>query len=192
LKLRVAHFIPKTSALGPGDRFVLYLQGCPFKCRGCCSPEWRDTRKGKLYAVSELISLMEKYQPLDGLTISGGEPLLQVSSLKTLIDEVRKNFPNWTIIVFTGYSVEELTEEQKSLLELTDLAVCGPFILETFSCFGLRGSENQKFLYFSERLLPYRKEIEEGVRKVEIIKSENNLLFVGIPILPNLYDLEVL
>jgi len=187
MELRIAYYCVETGVLGPGRRFILYLQGCPFRCPGCCSPEWRDPRGGILLKISEIISLMKNEEPLNGLTVSGGEPLYQAVPLKALLSRVRKEFLSWDIIVFTGYRYENLDENLKSVLELADLAVCGPFVVEEFTSYGLRGSKNQEFVYITNRLLEHRKEIEKGGRKNKTQLVEDGLLFVGIPILPDLY-----
>jgi anaerobic ribonucleoside-triphosphate reductase activating protein len=52
--LNVAEICPATHTLGPGQRFVVWVQGCCFKCRGCVSPDWIPQTKATLIEPSEL------------------------------------------------------------------------------------------------------------------------------------------
>jgi len=189
MELRVAEYCVEAEVLGPGRRFILYLQGCPFRCPGCCSPEWQETDGGRAFKVEELIALMEKAGSLDGLTVSGGEPLYQAEPLKELLLAVRERFPDWGIILFTGYDYGTVNGDGKlkSVLNLVDLAVCGPFVAEEFVSFGLRGSKNQKFVYVTDRFLENRELIERGNRKVKVKVLKGEVLFTGIPVIPDLY-----
>ncbi|TDC47159.1 radical SAM protein [Micromonospora sp. KC207] len=67
---------------GPGTRFVVLLAGCPLRCRFCHSPDTWYRRSGRHRTVDELMARAERYRRLipvagGGVTISGGEPLLQ-------------------------------------------------------------------------------------------------------------------
>lgn len=67
---------------GPGVRFVIFTQGCPLRCQYCHNPDTRDPQGGFEISVDELISEIIKYRPYfdasgGGVTVSGGEPLLQ-------------------------------------------------------------------------------------------------------------------
>lgn len=76
---------------GPGVRFVIFLQGCHMRCRYCHNPETWETGVGSQYTADELLDRAERYRPYwgkdGGITVSGGEPLLQ---LPFLIDLFRK------------------------------------------------------------------------------------------------------
>ena len=71
---------------GPGIRFVLFLKGCPLRCLFCHTPDtWADT-KAKTLSAEEIFSEIKKYIPFfnasgGGVTVSGGEPLLQADFL---------------------------------------------------------------------------------------------------------------
>jgi pyruvate formate lyase activating enzyme len=65
---------------GPGLRFVVFLQGCPLRCQYCHNPDCRDPTKGRLLSVSEVMAEIVHHLPFlkaGGVTLSGGEPLLQ-------------------------------------------------------------------------------------------------------------------
>ena len=66
---------------GPGLRYVVFLQGCPYHCPYCHNPDTQPLCGGDIYSVSELADRIERYKPYfgeqGGVTVSGGEPLLQ-------------------------------------------------------------------------------------------------------------------
>ena len=66
---------------GPGVRFVLFLQGCPLRCACCHNPDTWDLEGGTLYTAKEILDKVLRYKEYfgktGGITISGGEPLLQ-------------------------------------------------------------------------------------------------------------------
>ncbi|MDO6760092.1 pyruvate formate-lyase-activating protein [Tamlana sp. 2_MG-2023] len=70
---------------GPGIRFVVFLQGCKLKCLYCHNPDTIETSGGKPYGVEELVQMVLKVKPYfgkkGGVTVSGGEPLLQSKAL---------------------------------------------------------------------------------------------------------------
>ncbi|SHI29472.1 pyruvate formate lyase activating enzyme [Algibacter luteus] len=70
---------------GPGVRMVLFLQGCKLKCLYCHNPDTIDTAGGKEYHIDELVKMAIKLKPYfgkkGGVTVSGGEPLLQSKAL---------------------------------------------------------------------------------------------------------------
>ena len=110
---------------GPGNRTVIFLQGCNLNCSYCHNPETIETYYDEksipesiyLLNVDELIEkIKQNFAYISGITVSGGEPLLQVEFLKELFSKTKKlglsNFidTNGTIPL----------AEQKTLLDLTD------------------------------------------------------------------------
>lgn len=79
---------------GPGIRFVAFLQGCPLQCRYCHNPDSWDPAYGKKMSASALLAEILSYRNFirnGGVTISGGEPLLQHEFVKALLDGCRKH-----------------------------------------------------------------------------------------------------
>ncbi len=78
---------------GPGVRFVVFMQGCPMRCAYCHNPDSWDVKGGKEVTVSEMISTITQYKSFiksGGVTISGGEPLLQHQFVERLLAEIRR------------------------------------------------------------------------------------------------------
>ena len=77
---------------GPGIRYVLFLKGCPFRCLYCHNPDTWDMTKGSLMTVDEVSRDLKKYSRyVDGITISGGEPLLQLDFVTELFKKVKQD-----------------------------------------------------------------------------------------------------
>lgn len=79
---------------GPGIRFVLFMQGCPLKCKYCHNRDTWDMNNGTEYTVSEVIEKVLRSKPYmenskGGITVSGGEPLLQIDFLIALFKELK-------------------------------------------------------------------------------------------------------
>lgn len=79
---------------GPGVRFAVFLQGCRMRCKYCHNPDTWKMDSGKEMTVSEILEQAEKYRPYwkknGGMTVSGGEPLLQIDFLTSLFSEAKK------------------------------------------------------------------------------------------------------
>lgn len=171
-----------TKALGPGLRFVIWTQGCPFTCEGCLTPESRSFDKGKLFAVDDLAERILDRPQIEGITISGGEPFVQAELLADLLDIVLTVRPELTVIIFSGYCLDELKWPQAlRLLSHIDLLIDGPYRQDLNDSKGLRGSNNQQFHFLTPRLGKWKDEMENGKRKVEIHVMDEKIEVVGVP-----------
>lgn len=80
---------------GPGIRFVLFLQGCALKCKYCHNRDTWDKYGGKIMSLDEILNKIERYRSYilrsgGGVTVTGGEPLLQVKFVIELFKELKK------------------------------------------------------------------------------------------------------
>jgi len=149
--MRIAGLVQDSIVDGPGFRFAVFTQGCEQGCEGCHNPRTWDPGGGVAMAVDEIISEMRSNPLTDGLTLSGGEPLLQAAECVELAAAARECGLN--VWVFTGYTFEELRAKAVSdpnvmeLLVLTDVLVDGPFMLaERSLSLRWRGSRNQRII----------------------------------------------
>ena len=127
--LKVHDFIPRSASNGPGLRAVLWTQGCTLGCDGCFNPETHPPNGGFEVSVDEMVSrILPLAKTLEGMTISGGEPLQQARSVTALICRVRRR-TDLSIIVFTGYAWHEIRRNRMidGLLKHVDVMVCGRF-----------------------------------------------------------------
>lgn len=99
---------------GPGVRMVLFLQGCKLKCLYCHNPDTIDTAGGKEYHIEELVDMAVKMKPYfgkkGGVTVSGGEPLLQSKALIPFFKRLKEEDIH-TNIDTNGRLLNHFTEE---------------------------------------------------------------------------------
>ena len=112
---------------GPGIRYVIFLQGCPLRCAYCHNPDTWEMGVGEEKTTDELVEDILKYtRYIDGITVSGGEPLLQIDFLIELFQKVKEH--GLTTCIDTAGSVFDknnikLTEKIDKLLTLCDLVM---------------------------------------------------------------------
>ncbi len=153
--MRIHRVIERTRAEGPGQRFVLWVQGCKSACPGCYARELWSLDGGKEASARELIARMDAVRgEIEGITLLGGEPFLQAGELSLVAAAARER--GLSVMVFTGFLYEELLAEAEpgrlALLENTDLLIDGPYeaAQRDFSR-PWAGSKNQRFLFLTKR-----------------------------------------
>ena len=145
-------------ANGVGITMSLWTQGCPHHCKGCFNVETWDFNKGKEFTKSDLKYIFDNINKNDihrDLSILGGEPLCpqNIEGVINLCKEFKKIYPNKKIYIWTGYTLEEFNDTQKSILKYIDVIVDGKFIEEKRNLsLKLRGSENQRVINVKETL----------------------------------------
>ena len=161
---------------GPGIRFVLFLQGCHLQCKYCHNRDTWDMNGGEYKSLDDIFEKIMKYKnyiyPNGGVTVTGGEPLLQVKFLIELFEKLKAE--NIHTCVDTSGMVA-LTDDIKKLLSLTDLVLLDIKHIDTEKCKNLVGFGNEKELAFArydeQDLLKLRDFISSlnTVDKVEIL-----------------------
>ena len=143
---------------GPGLRFVVFMQGCHMRCQYCQNRDTWDMHAGTLYSVEDLKKKIMKYKnyimPHGGVTISGGEPLLQTPFLISLFEELKKEGIH-TCIDTAGNL--EITPEIAKLIDLTDLFLLDIKCINDKICIPLTGFSNKKELAFARYLSEHGK-----------------------------------
>ena len=117
-----------TRANGPGLRAAVWVQGCALGCPGCQNPESHVFDERGLTDGDGLAShiVRNAHPGVSGVTISGGEPMHQAVSLNDFLCGIRARRPDWSIGMFTGYSLQELTSGLFDLREEMNTAVPHP------------------------------------------------------------------
>ena len=139
---------------GPGIRFVIFMQGCNLKCKYCHNRDTWDICGGAVTSIDELLTKIERYTAYmlpsgGGVTVSGGEPLLQPKFLITLFKELKKrNIP--TAIDTSG--MVDITDDIKEVLNLTDLVLLDIKHINDEKSKELVGFSNKKELEFARFL----------------------------------------
>lgn len=185
--MRIARMISPVHSLGPGERVCLWLQGCSRDCPGCISPELRPITGSETEEslLADILVRTARSGHCEGLTVSGGEPFLQASALLRLLSLVRDGFKD--ILVYTGYTLEELREGAcgpagRGCLERIDVLIDGAYIQEYNrpGCV-LRGSENQRIHYLNPGLAGrYGAYLAQG-RILESFSHGGTVILTGIP-----------
>lgn len=112
---------------GPGVRFIIFFSGCPLRCKYCHNPDTWDMAKDKLYTADELLnealSCKAYWGAKGGITVSGGEPLMQLDFLLELFTKAKEKGVNTCIDTAGGPFTKEgdWFEKFKKLMEVTDI-----------------------------------------------------------------------
>ncbi|MBR0261361.1 MAG: anaerobic ribonucleoside-triphosphate reductase activating protein [Selenomonadaceae bacterium] len=145
MQIRIAGLVPESFVDGDGIRFAIFMQGCRRNCAGCQNPETHALDGGRLVDTNEIISAIKKNPLLDGITLTGGEPFLQVDAANELA-RATKNL-GLNVWCYTGYTFEDLPPETSTLLENIDVLIDGEFILSLRDLdLQFRGSRNQRII----------------------------------------------
>jgi len=151
------------AADGPGLRFVLFTQGCNLRCKYCHNPDsWQKcpvekaADKGfRVVSASEIAREALKYKNYygrrGGITVSGGEPLLQAEFVIELFKIMKENGVN-TAIDTSGLEYSEGDEKFDELLRFTDLVLLDVKHIDSDKCKALTGRGNENFFKFARRL----------------------------------------
>lgn len=143
--LNIHGILPRSRANGPGTRMVVWFQGCSLRCAGCFNPQTHPHTPRLRIRADKLVSMIEDAQDeLEGITISGGEPLEQAEGLRWLLTAVRER-TGLSIILFSGYTLREIKLIPHGRLALmhADVLIAGRFVRTLRLSRGLRGSSNQ-------------------------------------------------
>ncbi len=185
---------------GPGIRYVLFMQGCPMRCLYCHNPDTWDLKAGEEITVREVMDEFKKnraFYEKGGITVSGGEPLLQMEFVTELFRKCKEENIH-TCIDTSGITFKEdkeYIEKLDILLELTDLVMLDIKHIESENHKALTGHDNENILAFAKHLedkkvtLWVRHVVVEGYtdKKEDLIKLGE---FIGK--LKNLKGLDVL
>ena len=174
--MRIAGIERESFVDGEGIRYVIFTQGCTHHCKGCHNPQTWDFNGGKEISIDELLEDFEKNKDLlDGITLSGGDPLYQPYDTACFILEFKERYPDMSIWLYTGYTIERMIEEIEkyhdwdilNILENIDMLVDGPFILDQRDLsLNFRGSSNQRLIdkeTIQRYLKPVKVKLEENI-----------------------------
>lgn len=178
LTARVHGVEPRSRANGPGARFVIWLQGCTLGCPGCFNPGTHDPGGGREVPVAELAAQLAAAQGIEGLSLSGGEPLQQPAVAAALLDAARAR--GLSTLAFSGYSLEEARALPggPEVLARLDVLIDGRYVSGERLATGLRGSANQNIRLLTDR---YRLEDVEATPVAEIrIGPDGELVLTGV------------
>ena len=192
--LRILRKATSVGVLGPYQRAVIWVQGCPFRCPGCITPEGLSFEGGEQVPVADLAAWVLSQKGIEGVTFSGGEPFAQAEALLELVEAVRKK-RELGVMSYTGHTHNAIrlkgTDLQREFLGVIDLLIDGKYVREKHADLLWRGSTNQKLVFLTERYKAEAARIiaENGDKNAGLeihTNGGNDVLVVGVP-----YDKEI-
>ena len=178
--LRLHAFVPVSRANGPGTRSVLWTQGCSLGCPGCFNPETHSSKGGTSVTADALFErILAQGDRIEGVTVSGGEPLQQVRALLPLLQRLRRE-TSLSVLLLTGYEVEEVRHlaAADALLDCLDVLVAGRYDASRKLALGLRGSSNKSAHFLTTRYGPA--DLQAVAPAELIITPEGELISTGV------------
>lgn len=137
---------------GPGIRLVFFLQGCNFKCLYCANPDTIEFKSGRAFSVHDVLQMARNQRPYfgkkGGITVSGGEPLLQARELIPVFKTLKEDGFNTCIDTNGG----ALSSSVKELMEYTDLVLLDIKQMDEVAHERITGVKNQLTLKFAKYL----------------------------------------
>ena len=149
LQIRIAGIVPESFVDGAGIRYAIFMQGCKRHCRGCHNPQTQDLLGGYLMDTADIINEFKQNILASGITLTGGEPLLQIDAATELACAAKKYRLN--VWCYTGFTFEMLPPEADKLLNFVDVLVDGEYReSERDLSLLFRGSKNQRVIDLNE------------------------------------------
>lgn len=180
--LNIGAWQERSMVNGPGERFVLWLQGCRLKCPGCFNPEFQPIVIRELVDPKRLAQCVTMIPGIEGLTYTGGEPMLQAHPLAILSEAVRER--GLSVVCYTGYTLEQLHSKNdpwiERLLTATDVLIDGPYVIEEAANLLWRGSKNQRIHFLSERYREWGDRPDFEATQVEFSVGDKEFVTTGV------------
>ena len=164
---------------GPGVRFVLWTQGCSKGCSECFNPETWSTNIYKELSPTQIFELIKNFE-VDGVTISGGDPLEQEDELLELLMLLSTMRLRKGVILFSGFTRAEISSNfiREQCLKYIDVLIDGRYEKNLKIDFSLRGSSNQEFYFFSDKISSDELSFDQ---EIEISSLEGDIMMTGFP-----------
>ena len=164
---------------GPGLRFVLWTQGCSKGCPECFNPETWSTNIYKELSPTQIFELIKNFE-VDGVTISGGDPLEQEDELLELLMLLSTMRLRKGVILFSGFTRAEISSNfiREQCLKYIDVLIDGRYEKNLKIDFSLRGSSNQEFYFFSNKISSDELSFDQ---EIEISSLEGAIMMTGFP-----------
>lgn len=182
LELNIATWKARSRVNGPGERFVLWLQGCHLHCPGCVNADFQPLEPRTQLSIAAVAERIRSCPGLAGVTYSGGEPMLQAHALALLSESLQA--VGLTVVCYTGYLLEDLQARQvpwiDRLLAATDILIDGPYLQEQATrALRWRGSGNQRIHFLSDTYRPLAESIDSHAADMEFSVNVDGFTTTG-------------
>jgi len=163
------------SVNGPGIRFMLYLSGCPLRCQYCQNPDMWTMHNGRPVTVGRMLDEVAKYANFirtahGGITVSGGEPMLQIRFLEALLRRCKQDLGLHTAVDTSGFLGDRASED---FLDLVDL-----FLLD------IKAGDEELYQLVTSA------ELEPTLRFARRLSDRGNRMWLRYVLVPGLTDAE--
>lgn len=185
--IRLSRVMAPVRTLGPGRRVAVWVQGCTLACPGCASADTWDPAAGVGTEVDSLVAELAATvvaQDLDGLVITGGEPLQQHEAVLAVIDGLTEVLGErrGDVVLFTGYAASAARRLAPTLLDRCAVVVAGPYRAPHSGDEPLVATDNQQVLFASaEAERRFRRWQQSLEARLEMTVDDNDLFLVGVP-----------
>lgn len=186
--LRIARYKLRSRVLGPGERAVVWFQGCSLDCPGCIAAEMNRSTTWLSYSPTELVELVSSVAGIEGVTLSGGDPFDQPKA--ALIEFLRqlRALTSLSVMCYTGRTLRQLESASDAtlngeILSLCDILIDGVYDERRNDGHQWRGSSNQEIHFLTDRYRHLADEIRSSKeRAVEVDLSTDKVVSItGIP-----------
>ena len=163
------------SVNGPGMRFMLYLSGCPLRCQYCQNPDMWTMHNGRPVTVGRMLDEVARYANFirtahGGITVSGGEPMLQIRFLEALLRRCKQDLGLHTAVDTSGFLGARASED---FLDLVDL-----FLLD------IKAGDEELYQLVTSA------ELEPTLRFARRLSDRGNRMWLRYVLVPGLTDAE--
>ena len=161
--LKIAGVVTESIVDGPGIRYTIFTQGCPFHCKGCHNPQSQPLKGGMDVKLKIFYDEIKQNPLVTGVTFSGGEPFIQAGALSLLAKVLKRE--GYSVWSYSGYTYDKLERDDKfrSLLEQIDVLVDGPYVQSKHSMdIDFRRSTNQRIIDVPKSLAQDKVVLAEG------------------------------
>lgn len=191
MNINISRLHYPVTVLGPGTRAGIWVQGCTIGCPGCVSRDTWNPHGGKNLAIGEVLAWLTQActtGPVDGITISGGEPTEQAESLHLLVQGIHElradRVFSGDILCFTGLDENSFHERCSWARDSIDAIITEPFRITEPTALLWRGSHNQRLVPLTTRgRLIYRQYVEAtaSTPQMQFSVTDGQVWMVGIP-----------
>lgn len=181
-KLNIAADIRRSAANGPGTRYVIWFQGCPFRCHGCFNGDFQPLIPKNQASIDEVARRVLSVNDIEGVTYTGGEPLIQAKPLYHL-SAILKNH-GLSIVCYTGFTLDELNhlnnQHVDKLLGLVDVLIDGRYEEDNKANLLWRGSVNQKVHLLTAKYQYCRPLLDREISEMEFVVGSQGITLTGM------------
>jgi anaerobic ribonucleoside-triphosphate reductase activating protein len=204
--IRLSRIHHPVTALGPGRRLGIWVQGCSLTCPGCMARDTWDPQGGAYVEMADVVAswLAVRREGASGVTISGGEPSEQSLAVSALASQLRQadaiachedGGPPLDILIFTGLNEVEVGAQAPELLASADALMLGRFDVRLPTDLVWRGSANQTLVPLTRvGLERYADHISRTTQRpdLQVLVEDDKIQTIGVPRIGDLRRVELL